>query len=915
MPAAEVRVLGPVEVVAGEGAVVSLAAKHTRLLAALVVADARACGVEELVEAVWNGSPPASARNLVQVYVSQLRKGLPAGIEVVTRRGAYALQVQGDVLDAVRFERLLGECGQARRDRNAALAASLAEQALSLWRGRAYGELAYEDFARAESERLDELRLVALEERLDAQLALGRHAEALGETLALADENPFRERAHELAMLALYRCGRQTDALEHFAAVRARLREELGLEPGPALRELQRRILQQDPELVVAANAGAAAAALPVSPNPLVGRERELDELHWLLARRDARLIVLTGAGGSGKTRLALEAARNAADSFANGAGLVELAPLRDPAPVIPTLAHALGIADDPEKEPLEALAAALAPQEFLLVVDNAEHVREAAPSFAQLVARAPRLTLLVTSRAVLHVSGERVFPVSPLAEDDAVELFVQRARLLEPAFALTPENEEDVREACRRVDCLPLAVELAAARIRTLTPRALRERLDTRLRLLTGGPRDLPARQQTLRETIAWSVGLLGECERAVFARLSVFPAGATLDAADAVCGADLDALGALVDDHLVLRRDVGGEPRFGMLETVREYALELLGDERARAEHALAEYFARLADDLRASAPIEREWRRIVEHLDPEVDNLRVALAAAAASDDAEFLVRLAGGIWRYWATRGPVGEGLEWIERALAVEGRATAARACALQGGAGLAWRRGDDARARELADAAIPVAIEARSAWDERSGHTVLGIVANAENDFPTARRHHQRALELTEQLGFEPVIETQNLGAVALEAREYEEATAHFEDVLDRGRRNDNIWAVGLAHLGLGIAQYELGDPERSRREFKEARAVYEKTGLGELLAHALQGLAVVEAHESRFEEAARLLGWARRMLDEFGGPEDLFWDERLPETRARAREALGDDAFEAAYASGVEAEDRRLSA
>jgi DNA-binding SARP family transcriptional activator len=327
MPAAEVRVLGPVEVVAGDGAVVSLAAKHTRLLAALVVAAARACGVEELVEAVWNGSPPASARNLVQVYVSQLRKGLPAGIQVVTRRGAYALHVQDDMLDAVRFERLLGECGQARRARNAALAASLAEQALSLWRGRAYGELAYEDFARTESERLEELRLVALEERLDARLALGRHAEALGETLALADENPFRERAHELVMLALYRCGRQTDALEHFAAVRARLREELGLEPGPALRELQRRILQQDPELVLAANAGAAAAALPVSPNPLVGRERELDER---AGRRGARVDRASARGkgpcnrcprvcAPGRGRPRLEARRRCARPRAGG--------------------------------------------------------------------------------------------------------------------------------------------------------------------------------------------------------------------------------------------------------------------------------------------------------------------------------------------------------------------------------------------------------------------------------------------------------------------------------------------------------------------------------------------------------------------------------------------------------------------
>jgi predicted ATPase len=501
------------------------------------------------------------------------------------------------------------------------------DRALALWRGRAYGELAYDDFARAESERLEELRLVALEERFDAQLAVGRHEEVLGDVLAHVGENPLRERAHELAMVALYRCARQSDALEHYAAFRARLTDELGLEPGPALRELQRRILQQAPDLLLADVTAPAAAALPMAPNALVGREGELDELRKLLAQRDARLIVLTGAGGSGKTRLAVEAARRAASSFANGARLVELAPLREPTLVVPTIAHALGVAEDPDQEPLETLAAALAAQELLLLVDNAEHVREAAPSFARLVSAAPRLTLLVTSRAVLHVSGEHVFPVAPLAEKDAVELFVQRAQLLEPSFTLTAETEPDVRQICRRVDCLPLAIELAAARVRTLTPRSLSKRLDTRLGLLTGGPRDLPARQQTLRETIAWSVGLLGKRERDVFARLAVFPGGATLEAAEAVGGADVDTLAVLVDDHLLLRADAVGEPRFRMLETVREYALELLGSERVDVEVALAEYFSTWADELRASATDEREWRGVVERLDPEVDNVRAA------------------------------------------------------------------------------------------------------------------------------------------------------------------------------------------------------------------------------------------------------------------------------------------------
>ena len=908
MPAAEVRVLGPVEVVGGDG-IVALAAKRTRLLAALIVAEGRACGRDELVEAVWNGSVPASARNLLQVYVSQLRKALPANITLVTRGGGYALEVAPGSLDAARFERLLRECKAARAEGNPALAASLAEQALALWRGRAYGELAYEDFARTESERLEELRLVAREERLDALLVLGRHADVLGEALALAEENPFRERAHELAMLALYRCGRQTEALDHYTAVRARLREELGLDPGPGLRELQTRILQQDPDLALTTDAAPATVALPVPPSPLVGRERELGELHALLARRDARLIVLTGAGGSGKTRLTLEAAHRAAGSFANGAALVELAPLRDPSLVVPTIARTLGVAEDPEKEPLETLVGALAGQELLVVVDNAEHVREAAPSLAQLVARAPRLTLLVTSRAVLHVSGEQVFPVSPLPEADAVELFVQRARLLEPEFALGPETEADVREICRRVDRLPLAIELAAARIRTLTPRSLRDRLDRRLGVLTGGPRDLPARQQTLRETIAWSVELIGERERDVLARLSVFPGGATLEAAEAVCGADLDTLAALVDDHLGLRGETGGEPRFGMLETVREYALELLGEDRVAAELALAEYFSEIADELRESTT-EGELRRIVDALDPEIENIRAALAAGAASGDSGLQVRLAGGLSRYWQYRGPVAEGLEWIEQALASGdgGAAIPARAHALRAGAGLAWMRGDLLRATELAEAAIPVAIETGATWDELAAHTVLGIVANAGGDRERARYHHQRSIELKEKLGVEPVVEKLNLGCVALDAGDHEEAIALFEDVLASHRRHERPAGIGYALLNLGVAHYQLGDHEATRREFEEARACLAEAGLRVQHAYALQGLAAAEASQGRFEQAARILGEARRELDELGVPEigSDFAPEMVAETRARAREALGRDTFEATYAADV---------
>jgi predicted ATPase/DNA-binding SARP family transcriptional activator len=902
--AGELRVLGPVAIVGDDGVVVSSPAKHARLLAALLIADGRALGIDELVEAVWDGAAPASARKLVQVYVSQLRKALPTDVAIVTRGSAYAVELAPESLDATRFEQLVEESREAWRGGNAALALSLAERALALWRGRAFGGLAYEEFARVESERLEELRLVALEERLGALLGLGRQDEVLGEALALADAQPFRERPHELVMLALYRSGRQADALEHYADLRARLDDELGLEPRPALRELQRRILLQDPELDLSAES-VSAGALPVSPNPLVGRARELGELRSLLDRRESRLIVLTGAGGSGKTRLALEAARDSAGTFANGAVFVELAPLRDPDLVVQTIARALELAIDPTDEPLDALAAGLAPQELLLVVDNAEHVRTASTAFAELIAQAPRLTLLVTSRAVLHVSGERVFPVAPLAEDDAVELFVQRARLLEPGFELTPENDADTREICARVDRLPLAVELAAARIRTLNPRALRERLDTRLRLLTGGPRDLPARQQTLRETIDWSVGLLDESARAVFARLAVFPSGARLDAAEAVCGAEVDTLAALVDDHLLRREDAFGEPRFGMLETVREFALELLGEERPRVELAMVNYFVDLTDRVESEGGGALEP---LSQLDAEFDNVRAALVAAERNGASDLRLGLAGSMWRYHWARGTPTEGLAEIEKALAAsDGRATSRRARALQGAAGLVWSMGDLAYAKQLASEAVRVASETGSTWEECLANTVLGAAANDEHDPETAREHHQRSLELAVELGVEPVVQKLNLGIVALDLGEFEEAQELLEDVLTSHRRAERPAGIGFALANLGLVRYELGDHEGSRLAFEEARTCFEQVAMRQQVAYTLQGLAAAEAHDLRFEEAARLLGEARRELDDVGSPEETFAAVLIEETKQRTRAALGDEVFEAAYAEGRE--------
>jgi predicted ATPase/DNA-binding SARP family transcriptional activator len=909
MPAAEVRVLGPVALVGSDGGPVSLAAKQTRVLAALVVADGRACDVDELVEAVWDGSPPASARKLVQVYVSQLRKAVPAGIALVTRGGAYALELEARHLDAARFERLLAESGAAREAGNAALAASLAEQGLALWRGRAFGELAYADFARAESERLEELRLAAVEERIDARLALGRQTEVLAEVLALAGEHALRERLQGQAMLALYRCGRQSEALEHYASAREHLRDGLGLEPGPALRELQRRILQHDPDLDAPAPSVIVDDVLPVPATPLVGRLRELEQLRRLLELREARLLILTGAGGSGKTRLALEAARQAAESFANGVVLVELAPLREPELVAAAVAQALEVAEAADESLEETLARALAPRELLLVVDNAEHLREAAPLFSLLVARAPRLTILVTSRAVLHISGERVFPVAPLDEEDSAELFVQRAQLLEPTFQRGADNERELHEICRRLDCLPLAVELAAARIRTLTPGALLERLSERLAVLTTGPRDLPARQQTLRETIDWSVQLLGGDERQALARLSVFPGGASLEAAEVVCGAGLDTLAALADDSLVRRTDVGGQPRFGLLETVRAYALGLLGDERAAVERAFAEHYAALVEKAEPHLTGE-EQARWVAVLDAEHENLGAAQTCLAALGDVAGQLRLATALSRFWYIRGYLTEGRRRLDQALADSDTSDPGlRRRALTAAASLALLQGDYTVSTDFAERALDAARESGQQPYVANALSNLGAIVLAAGDHDRAGALLEEAVALARVIGDQRIaaLAINNLGDLALTVGDYERAEPLFEESLALLRARGDSANVARSLFNLGAVALKLDRLEDADARFRESVSYAMEVGDKEDVAWCLEGFAGLAAARGEGGRAGLLQGAAGSLLAEMGADYKPFERALHEETRAVAVLLAGEEAFAQAVREGTQ--------
>jgi predicted ATPase/DNA-binding SARP family transcriptional activator len=864
----EIRVLGPLEL-AGEAGPVALAPMPRRLLAAMVTRAGETCSSDWLLEALWGERAPASASKLLQVYVSQLRKVLPPPARIDTRGGGYGLEMDERALDAVRFERLFGEGRDALREANPALAHSLLRRAFALWRGSAYGEFAYEEFARGEAERLEELRLACQEERLEAELELGQHEQVLPELQRLIIEQPLRERLQALAMLALYRCGRQTEALDLYGEFRSRLRRQLGLEPARELRELQRRILKQDHTLTASATKEPRAWALPVPPNRLLGREREVEALRSLLLQEDVRLLTLSGAGGSGKTRLALEAARETSESFANGAAFVDLAPLQDPDLVVGAIARALGI-QELSSQSLKTLTAALRPRELLLVLDNAEHLRAAAPTYVELLAHAPRLTLLVTSRAVLHLSGEHVYPVEPLTNDAAVALFCERARAADPNFHPDGDEEEAIGRICARLDGLPLAIELAAARAKVLPPAALLARLEQRLPILTGGVRDLPGRQRTLRDTIAWSYELLDESEQTLFFRLAVFPASFTLEAAETICNADLDTLSSLVDTSLVRQ----AEERFGMLETIREYAggcLQVSGEQdRIRRRHL--DFFLALAEEGRTDLEVEHQWSTGFERLELEHDNCRAGLDSARELGERRLELRLASALGRFWDTWGYFEEGRKRITDALARDPEAPASlRGHALWYSALMTLRQGDFKTGRALVEeaaAGYEATVDMRGV---AKSLILLGVASMAEGEFEEAKALLEKSQSIYERLGDELGIHISmdELARVALERRDFDEARRQFEATLAYFRTKEYEQRTANTLSDLGFAALGQSDYEAARVVFEESLRWCSEFGWRSNVANDLVGLAAVFTEANDPERAARLLGQVDSLVEE----------------------------------------------
>jgi predicted ATPase/DNA-binding SARP family transcriptional activator len=689
------RILGPVEVAAGGQPIRVGGRRQLKLLAFLMLNANRAVSADALVEAVWDPAKPG-ASNRLPMAITRLRRALApinstSGAVLRTVSGGYLLSVLPGELDADVFRERVREGRRALEHGDALLASDLLGQALELWRGPPLAEVAFEDFAQPEIRQLEQLRLTALETRADADLQQGRHAELIGELEALLAEDPTRERLAAQLMTALYRSGRQTDALAVYQHTRRHLVQELGLDPGPALQSLHSQILQHAESLQepVRSNredhrpskrgpdGGADQAGvfmpqrvrpLPWPPTATIGRRREIEEVSRLLADPGTRLVTVTGPGGVGKTRLALEIARAIATSFPDDACWVGLGGVTSPADVGPAILRALAEVPLPGEDAIDALRRYLARLQMLLVLDNFEHVLDAAPLLADLHDACARLTLLVTSREALNLTAEHRIVLSPLSvpsssatvsdieSTDATALFVAAARRHDSRFTTAPTTAAVIAQICARLDGLPLALELAAALTSTLGVKELAGRLEEAMTGLGTGPRDAPSRQRTLATTIDWSYQLLDDELRRTFAHFAVFAGGATLQSAQEVTGADLHALEALISKSLIdLRRQADGSSRLVMLETVQQHALQRLerdSDQDVISERHLKHYAMFL--ERATSRFSTHDEQTALEEVDREIDNIRAALRWGMRSKPAA-AVRLVGHLGDYWQIRG--------------------------------------------------------------------------------------------------------------------------------------------------------------------------------------------------------------------------------------------------------------------
>jgi predicted ATPase/DNA-binding SARP family transcriptional activator len=922
------RLLGPIQVFGGRAPLSLGQPKQRAVLACLLLRRGRFASREELIAAIWGQRPPQSAVGSLHVYIHGLRRVL--GAERIEGHGsAYRIRLQAGELDLARFEELVEKARDALGGGHAKRAARALEAALALWSGPALGDLPPEILA-VERTQIEELRLTALELRIEAHLAAGEHGQVIARVSTLIAEHPYRERLREHQILALYRVGRQKDALEAYRRAREMLVEELGIEPGPNLKALEAAILRQEPALATPASGPDGAdtnararpePALPAPPTRLIGRERELAEVDALFSEDGARLVTLTGPGGTGKTRLALAVAERLATWAPDGARFIDLSATPDAALVLPTIAEGLEVAAGPSL--LESIAAQLRPLRMLLVLDNLERLLDAATALSEILSGAPGLLMLVTSRAPLRIRAEYEYRVPPLAlpevgarwdviaQNEAVQLLVARARAVNRSCVLTESSAAAFAHICRRLDGLPLALELAASRMRTLSVDGVAAGLDRALDLLVEGPRDLPARQRTLRATLDWSHEQLGASEQRLFAQLAAFSGSFYTDDLAALSGDEArEPLNSLIEASLVRQ----SEPEsFTMLETIREYAAERLlqsgEDDSVRRRHC--EHFLALAERTHEAILRGEEPVTAFRALEQAHDNLREALTWAARTGEVELEVRLACALRQFWLVRGHLAEGRTFFQRAVAITAVADPRlRAQALMNGGPFLYRQGELAQARAWWEEALSLLRDLGDVAGASRCAGELGAVAFSEGDLGRSAELYTRAAA-----GFESLGDQMRLGIVRSNQAEISgmqgdlhRAIEHAEESVALARQVGDADSLAVSLHTLGRLMQRTNDPERARHVFGECLVLARDLGYREVLANCVQAAAErLLSGDGDPEVAARFQTVARQAMKDMGvrpqGLEGQSFDnadevlaKRLDPERLRAIEQAAAD-------------------
>jgi predicted ATPase/DNA-binding SARP family transcriptional activator len=939
----DVRLLGHLEVELSGQSVQFEGAKQRRLFAMLALRAPEAVSADELVETLWADAPPAGAGQALQKQISRLRRQLgDGGSLLIHRPPGYALGVDPQAIDSRRFEELLRQARLALARDDPQRASADLQTALALWRGEALADFRFDEFAQADIARLEELRVEGIEERLAAELAGGGGEELVGELHAFVTDYPLRERLRGQLMVALYRAGRQAEALETMRLGRQLMVDELGIEPGPELRRLERMILAHDSALSADRPTAGLSGRLPAPANETIGREGELGEVGELLVKPEVRLVTLVGLGGVGKTRLAVEAARAVAGRFPAGAVHVGLDGADDAGVLVPEAASALGVVAATASELGARLAVVTRGAPALLVLDGFDRYLDDAGEVGELLAAVANVTVLATCRSPLRLTAEHLYRVQPLAPPNAAALFVARVRAVR-GDRVSHDHGAVVDAICARCDGLPLAIELAADRARLLPLPALLERLEDRLGLLTGGARDLPERHRSLRATLDWSWEELQEPERQLLARLAIFEGGASLEAAEAVCecqlGGGLETLvSSLVDKSSLLRIDSGwaAEPRFGMLDTVREFAAERAaeGEDVSALEARHARYFLGYCEHVaeQAARTDQREW---LDRLAQERGNIRLAferLLQGGAPDEA---LRLAIAFARALPWDAHAHEVRRWLAEALAATSQPAELRATALywdgmlalsQGLFGdahvqleAAWaaaRKADEPSieaavlaalgrravlvaaddAQELCDAAVTAA---RRADDPILVADALVNQAGAcerTEAWERGRELAGEALELFRAAG-DPYGAAWSLaeqGWYAMVHGRLEEAEQHLGEALDLRRRHGDDRRLVEPLIDHAWLMFVQGRGNDALRGFLDCLALARHVGDQFNIGEALAGLSAQAALNGRWSDAARLAGASAALHDQIGAPPWESVTAMQDRALADARDALG---------------------